>query len=363
MGLKLTRTKLIIAQFFSTILLLVFALSVYVDPLAPTASGSESEPRPTLTPSIFNFLWNRPDLPKKILRIGIPQIGYLEELRNDSQVPGISVEIISWFLGFLPRSPKDLLASQLPKILSQDVEATTTDLNLEKDWGLTSVLFSLPEGETIQPVSFVPGVPPLVAVYHTHATESYLPVCGGKSPEDAFTSDIQKSVVKVGEMLVTALQANYGIPCLHSETTHDNDSRVGAYYRSEATVKAILQKYPQCQVLIDLHRDSQPIKLTGVTIRGKKYARLMFVIGTDNPNWVSNYSYAKELTTKLENEYPGITRGIFYESAVYNQKYSPKAILVEVGGVDNTFEECKNSMEALAWALATTLLPVPPKRP
>ena len=48
---------------------------------------------------------------------------------------------------------------------------------------------------------------------------------------------------------------------------------------------------------------------------------------------------------------------------MYNQKHSPNAILVECGGVDNTLEECRNSMEALAWAIAAVVLPAEPARP
>jgi len=167
----------------------------------------------------------------------------------------------------------------------------------------------------------------------------------------------------VGEMLAQELQQRYRIPTLHSDTVHDSPSRIGAYYRSEATVKAILKKYPSCQVLIDLHRDSQPRSITAVTVRGKSYARLMIVIGTDNPNWVQNHAFAQKIVEKLEEGYPGVSRGIFYESAVYNQKYSPMAILIECGGVGNTLAECKNSVEALAWAIACAILPVAPQRP
>jgi stage II sporulation protein P len=52
-----------------------------------------------------------------------------------------------------------------------------------------------------------------------------------------------------------------------------------------------------------------------------------------------------------------------FESAVYNQKYSDKAILVEFGGVDNTMEECENSAAALAWAIASVMLNTSPARP
>jgi len=96
-----------------------------------------------------------------------------------------------------------------------------------------------------------------------------------------------------------------------------------------------------------------------VTIKGKPYARLLFVIGTSNPGWTKNYDLCRKIIAKLEEEYPGLSRGVLYESAVYNQKYSPNAILVECGGVSNTFAECQNSMEALALALSTVISQAP----
>ena len=104
----------------------------------------------------------------------------------------------------------------------------------------------------------------------------------------------------MGEMLSSQLESRYRIPVLHSKTVHDSDTRLGAYYRSEQTVKAILQKYPTCKYLIDVHSDSQPRSITGVTIRGKPYARILLVVGTDNPNWVKNYELSRALVDKLE---------------------------------------------------------------
>lgn len=92
-------------------------------------------------------------------------------------------------------------------------------------------------------------------------------------------------------------------------------------------MKAILAKYPSCQVLIDVHRGSQPRSITAVTVRGKPYEKIFMVVGTDNPNWVQSDEFARKVLSKLEEEYPGVSRGILFESAVYNQKYSPFAIL------------------------------------
>jgi len=361
---RTTRMKLIISQLFCAALLLSLALSFYVDPLAPAFSTGDDDGSPRLlAPSLFRFLWERPDAARRVLRTGFTHIGYFEELRKDYEIPGIPMQVLGWFIGFLPRHAGDILLSLLPKMPYPGQEASASSEQLEANWRVTSVLFSLPPGQDVQAASFVSASSPLVGVYHTHATESYLSEISKTGAEQAFTSDPLKSVVRVGEMLVSELQGKYRIPCLHSRTIHDSDSRLGAYYRSEATVKAIQSKYPDCKILIDIHRDSQPYSLTGVTIRGKRYARLMIVIGTDNPQWVSNYGFARRIVEKLEEGYPGISRGIFYASAVYNQKYSPQAILIEVGGVDNTFAECQNSMEALAWALASVILPVPPSKP
>lgn len=284
-------------------------------------------------------------------------LGYMEELRKDYPAPAIPLQIFGWFLGFTPRGVQDVVASSFPKFVDDYMVVWSGDAygDPAKDWGLSPVLFSLPPGEGAMPATILSRNSPVVAIYHTHATESYLPELKKTKASEAFSDDLSKTVVRVGEMLAQELERTYRIPVLHSKTVHDAESRVGAYYRSEATVTAIREKYPDCKVLVDIHRDSQPKGLTGVTIGGKPYARLLLVVGTENPNWVSNYNFSRQIINKLEERYPGITRGILYASAVYNQKYSPLAILVEAGGIDNTFEECRNSMQALAWALASVI--------
>lgn len=55
----------------------------------------------------------------------------------------------------------------------------------------------------------------------------------------------------------------------------------------------------------------------------------------------------------LKKKYPGISKGVYakgYElgNGVYNQNFSDRAILLEVGGVDNTNAELTRSIEAFA---------------
>ncbi len=360
---KATRIRAVLSQALFIIFLIMFCLSFQQDMSLPAFTGDGSGTvtpgdGSILTPSIFDLLWRRQGFSKILLKAGIPMIEYVEEFRKDTNIPSIPLQIIGWFMGFTPRGVHDLVATNLPRFTDDPVMlvADGGTWDPEKDWGLSSVLLSLPPGEKVTPATIITRSMPVVAVYHTHATESYLPELNKKKAADAFTSDTSKSVVKVGEMLAKELEQKYRLPVLHSKTVHDEDSRLGAYYRSESTVVAIREKYPDCKVMIDVHRDSQPRSLTAVTIGGKAYARMLLVVGTENANWVSNYNFSRQIIAKLEERYPGITRGILYASAVYNQKYSPLAILVEVGGIDNTLAECKNSMDALAWALASVVL-------
>ena len=51
----------------------------------------------------------------------------------------------------------------------------------------------------------------------------------------------------------------------------------------------------------------------------------------------------------ISNKYKGLSRGIMYrKDVIFNQDLSPYAILLEVGGVDNTIEEINNTLNVFA---------------
>ncbi len=356
--------RLLIAEAVLVVFLFAFALTFRIAPSRTVFTGGEGESYGEIaSPTIYSVLWGRYALAKTALKAGFPLINHVETSRVEKGTTSVATSILSWFLGFELRGAHDLLMADFPGFSGGLAVSSPVPSGLEEDWGVTPVLYSLSSGGDVQAASIDLSPVPTVAIYHTHATESYLPEVGKTVAESAFSNDSAKTVVRVGEYLVSELENRYRIACVHSRTVHDQDSRVGAYYRSEQTVKALLDKYPSFDLLVDLHRDSQPRNITAVTIKGKTYARLMLVVGTDNPRWVDNYALAKKIVGLLEDAYPGISRGILYASAQYNQQYSPKAVLVEVGGVDNKLEECKNSMEALAWAIASITLPTAPKSP
>ncbi|MDQ0198334.1 stage II sporulation protein P [Neobacillus ginsengisoli] len=215
-------------------------------------------------------------------------------------------------------------------------------------------------GSTIPPGQTTDGKK-VVYIYHTHSWESYLPLLqqvSSSSPDDAVSSNNGANVVEVGDMLAKDLAAK-GIGSEHStidatEKLHEKGWNYNnAYQYSRGLVQEAIASDQDLKFTIDIHRDSQRKNITTTTINNKSYARLDFIVGEANPNFKQNLQLAKDLHAAVEKKYPGLSRGIFSKSkslgnGVYNQDLSPRAILIEVGGVDNNLDELQNAMDAFA---------------
>ncbi|GKU83154.1 stage II sporulation protein P [Niallia sp. NCCP-28] len=198
-----------------------------------------------------------------------------------------------------------------------------------------------------------------VFIYQTHNLESYLPLLKNTTnPNDAISADPRVNVVSLGSKLTSLLQKE-GIGVEHDKTNFNQKlldrkwSYSSSYTMSKEIVKEAVAVNNDLTYLIDIHRDSSRRQATTTTINGKSYARLVFVIGQANKNYEKNTEFAKKLNNKLKEKYPGISRGILGKAktegnGIYNQDFSDKAILLEVGGVDNNQAELKRSMEAFA---------------
>ncbi|WP_240697266.1 stage II sporulation protein P [Sporolactobacillus sp. THM19-2] len=190
-----------------------------------------------------------------------------------------------------------------------------------------------------------------VLIYHTHYWEAYKPANKGK---DA-TMDPGVSVLKGGEKISRILEDN-GIGSVH-DRQRDWNAGDDAYQKSRIAVKNALKKEPSLDYLIDIHRDSLGRSKTTLERDGVSYARISFIIGEENPNYSANLYLAKQLKNRIDRKQPGLVRGIvgktkFVGNGVYNQDLSEKAILIELGGVDNTLDEVERSATILAEALS-----------
>jgi len=214
-------------------------------------------------------------------------------------------------------------------------------------------------GDVAPPLST--GNKKTVHLYFTHTRESYLPYLEGvTNPDSAMHSEV--NVTKVGDMVKRNLEG------LGIGTTIDKTDVIAnlnnkgldywaAYQESRPLVQAAMTSNKDLLYLVDIHRDSQRRAVTTGTINGKSYAKLAFVVGEEHPNYEQNLKVATELHKLLEANYKGISRGVIAKkgsgtNGKFNQDLSSNAMLLEFGGVDNTFEELERSAQAFAEVFA-----------
>lgn len=197
----------------------------------------------------------------------------------------------------------------------------------------------------------------VIYLYFSHTRESFLPYLKGvDDPNKAHHSKI--NVTKIGDFLKEEFE-RHGIGTIVDKTDiMANLQKKGwsygrSYEESRNVVVEALAKERDVTYLFDIHRDSRRRKDTTIRLNGKYYAKLAFVIGANNPKYERNLKLAKEIHKRLEEKYPGLSRGIIEKkgkntNGKFNQDLSSNALLIEFGGVDNTFEELNRTSNAFA---------------
>jgi stage II sporulation protein P len=194
----------------------------------------------------------------------------------------------------------------------------------------------------------------LVAVYNTHTGETY------KLTDGVERLDGRKGgVVTVAAALQEELESKYGIKVARSERINDANYN-SSYLESEKTAKELLEANPKILAILDIHRDANKTREQSIVkVNGQDLAPLLFIVGSDArrsfPNWRENYAFARELSNKINDMYPGLSIGVRVYDGVYNQSLHPRALLVEVGTTENSTEEAARSARLLAAALAEVL--------
>lgn len=200
-------------------------------------------------------------------------------------------------------------------------------------------------------------------IYHTHSWESYLPLLNltnNPNPNKATSSVTNISIL--GDRFREQLE-NEGIGAVNDKTDVGerliskglNDT--SSYKMSREVVQEAMASNRELQYFFDLHRDSARKNVTTKAIGDKSYAKLAFVIGKGNKNYAKNLQLATALHEAINKKYPGVSRGVIQKgfqtgNGIYNQDLSGQAILIEVGGVDNTSEELNRSIDVLAKAFS-----------
>lgn len=267
-----------------------------------------------------------------------------------------------------PNDPKSLLAQAIPGLDSERATLLYSGNNPEVD--VPPVEYAPPANvfQDENPVHVLPpaekstvdssGVEKTVLIYHSHNRESWLPELKNvKNPDLAL--DAKTNVTLVGKRIAKKLET-LGVGVTHSNrdypSTVDKFTYPKSYQYSKQTLKEAFATNSNLTYLFDIHRDSQKRSKTTVTINQQDYAQIYFVVGEKNPNWEQNMEFAKKINDRLNEKYPGLSKGIYGKNSngngEYNQSFSPNSSLIEIGGIENTLEESYRTADLLAEVIA-----------
>ena len=272
----------------------------------------------------------------------------------------------------LPVSTQEESCHPAYNVVEEFFSSAESDIVLKKEYcylkNLTHLSAAQVKDIMLQPVSFKVeknSSQPQILIYHTHATESYVPTADmAYDSSYAYRStDNSKNMTAVGKVMADTLN-NLGYNTIQDVTLHDYPSYNGSYDLSKATVENYLKKYPSIKIVLDIHRDA--VERNGrlinpvATINGTKYAQIMIISGRDNgymnmPNYLENLKFATNLQNQLGKSRPGLARPVLFDYRNYNQQLTTGSLLVEIGTHGSTLQQAKNSAAAFAGALAQLL--------
>jgi stage II sporulation protein P len=194
---------------------------------------------------------------------------------------------------------------------------------------------------------------PLVAIYHSHTSESYF-------PGDSHAKGEAGEIVDVGRAFKAALSER-GVKAVHVETVHDYPVFKDAYDNSLETISEQLAQNNTIKMVFDFHRDGLPPEApdaaTTTTVNGERIARILFVVGdSDNPHFQDNLAFAQNIDARLSDLHPGVSRGVKVQHGSFNDRVSPQAVAVFVGSYPQTkVDEADRAAKLLADAVAAVL--------
>ncbi|QHS22546.1 stage II sporulation protein P [Virgibacillus sp. MSP4-1] len=352
------QTKRVISRFYFILIIFLFTISIFSLPFFQNkVFHLDSIEQITNSEEITNILLTG-------MSTEMPELEVSAE--TNVEIPSLSTLAFEVATGIKPNELSSILEKSLPGFKSYTnqvyVAGDGTDgpnMPIESPPPDFEELLENEDSSTEKPQEEQPENAS-VFIYHSHSWEAFRPLMDEKNvkPSDSSSIDSNENILLVGSMLSNELEKN-GIPAIHDKTNVAKalNNKGWGYSDSYKLTRELIQtastKQDQLKYYIDVHRDSAGKQVSTKTINGKKYARLYFIVGKEHSQYKQNLKFAQQLNSKLKEKYPGISRGIFpkdkYDgNGVYNQDVSKRAILIEVGGIDNNKEELQNTVEAFA---------------
>ena len=192
---------------------------------------------------------------------------------------------------------------------------------------------------------------PLIYLYNSHPTEEY-------QPETIGEYALNPGVTMNNYILEDIFEKNGYNVYVEEESVKEilnknNWNYASSYEASRILLEKRKEEYTSLKYFIDIHRDSLDHERTSIEIQERSYAKLLFIVGLENKNYEENLRFTEKIQQRLEEEYPNLSKGIYKKegegvNGVYNQDFSGRTILVEIGGYENTTVEVLNTSLAFA---------------
>ena len=192
---------------------------------------------------------------------------------------------------------------------------------------------------------------PVIYLYNSHPTEEYKSTNIGEYYVNPTV--IMNNYILEGIFNKRGYKTYVEEESVKNILNDNNWNYASSYKASRLLIENAKINNPSIEYYIDIHRDSLDKDKTTVRIDGKDYARIIFLLGLENPNYEQNNEFIEKINNKINNYYPGLSKGIYKKegpgvNGVYNQDFSGKLILLEIGGYENTTSEVLNTAIAFS---------------
>lgn len=239
------------------------------------------------------------------------------------------------------------------KLLNIDLASPLTFLNRDYK-GLTSnTVVKLKKSETNKKIE-TKKENPTIYIYNTHQTEEY-------KPTSYLEYSVNPNVLMASYILEEQLSKKGHVVLVEEESVSKLRTTLGLNYAgSYKVIRSMMENAkknnPTLKYYIDLHRDSLTRDKTTLTVDSKSYAKILFIVGLENSNYQENLDFTNKISDLLNQKVKGLSKGIYKKegplvNGVYNQDFSNRVILIELGGNENTIDEVYRSLIVLGEVL------------
>lgn len=191
----------------------------------------------------------------------------------------------------------------------------------------------------------------LIYIYNTHQTEKYLQA-----------NSLYNPTVMHASLYLSGLLNDNNLPSVVenrsiTDVLNANGWAYGKSYKvSRLYLEDTYKKNNSIKYFFDIHRDAGSHDYTTICSVDKCYAKILFIVGLENPSYIQNEQFAENLSKRLNDKVDGLSKGILQKqgkkvNGVYNEDFSPRLILIEIGGENNTIDEVYNTVNVLSEVL------------